>query len=356
MTTTIPQPLPRVLRLPRYSTARAAVPSGAAYLASNESPFGPLPSVAAAIAEEAANIHRYPDMHASRLRGELGDRWGVDPDQVVVGTGSVGILQQIVAAYAGPGDTVVYPWRSFEAYPILVGAGGATGVGIPLTAAGEMDLPALAAAIDESTKIVVLCLPNNPTGAISVAAAVAAFVAAVPSRVMVVIDEAYAEFVPPSLRVDSAALVRVHRNVCVLRTFSKAYGLAGLRIGYAVTSPTVADALRRVFLPFGVSAVAQSAALTSLGAETELAERVRFVIERRDAVSSRVDDLGWALPRSWANFIWLDAAERAGALGAALRGEGVIARVFPSEGVRVTIGDDVANARFVSALAGWDRR
>ena len=350
-----PRPLSRVAELPRYTAARAGLPEGAVYLASNESLFDPLPSVADAIAREAARVHRYPDMHADELRESLAVQWGTSSDAIVVGTGSVGILQQIIAAYAGPGDTVVYPWRSFEAYPLLISAAGATGVAVPLTGSAELDLPALRDAVDARTRVVLLCLPNNPTGTMPPATAIRAFVEGVPSDVLVVVDEAYAEFVEPSRRLDTRALLHAHPHVVVARTFSKAYGLAGLRIGYAAAPEPVADALRRVFLPFGVGSLAQAAALSSLAASDELAERVAHTVARRAAVSLRVEALGWEVPRSQANFVWIPTEHETAGVAAALRSDGVVVRPFAEEGIRVTIGSDVENEKFLSSISRWRR-
>ncbi|WP_197725435.1 histidinol-phosphate transaminase [Actinoplanes sp. OR16] len=333
-----PQVLDRVAALPRYVTAAPAPTADALLLASNESPYDPLPSVRQAVVEGSARLHRYPEMHSGELRAALAAGLHVGAEQIVAGTGSVGVLQQIVTAFAQHGDEVVYPWRSFEAYPILIGACGATAVPVPLTGAGEIDLAAMANAIGGSTKIVLLCLPNNPTGTLPPAEAVAGFVAAVPRHVLVVIDEAYLEFSGAG----SLCLLR-HGNVVVVRTFSKAYGLAGLRIGYAVTTVPIADALRQVFLPFGVTALAQSAALASLRAQDELDARVAAVIAERDRVHTRLCGHGWRVPRSHANFVWLAEPDRAARIGERLRANGVLARVFPGEGVRLTIGTPAMN-------------
>ncbi|GAA2892443.1 histidinol-phosphate transaminase [Streptosporangium fragile] len=351
-----PRILERVAALPRYATATAAPSAEMVYLASNESPFEPLPSVRQAVIAGSARLNRYPEMHSGALRGVLAERLGVAPDRVVVGTGSAGILQQVFAAFAQEGDSVVYPWRSFEAYPILIGASGATGVAVPLGARGELDLAGMRAAIDTSTKAVLLCLPNNPTGTIPSRSEVAEFVAAVPGHVLVVIDEAYLEFVGPGSGVDALRLLTRHDNVCVVRTFSKAYGLAGLRIGYAVSSSRIADALRRVFLPFGVTALAQAAACASLDARSELDARVDAIVRERERVSLALRGHGWPVPESHANFVWLAVPETAEAVGEALRDRGVIARVFPGDGVRLTIGTPEMNDHALAALTEMRER
>ncbi|GAA0462096.1 putative phenylalanine aminotransferase [Paractinoplanes deccanensis] len=352
--TTASAPAPRALEhveaLPRYVTAAPAPAPDAVLLASNESPFDPLPSVRQAVIDGSARLHRYPEMHSGQLRAELGTRLGVRPERIVVGTGSVGVLQQIFTAFARAGDEIVFPWRSFEAYPILAGACGATAVAVPLDAAGGIDLAATRSAIGPATKIVLLCLPNNPTGTMPAREAIAEFVAAVPPHVLVVLDEAYLEFTGAGD--ETIGLLARHANLVLVRTFSKAYGLAGLRVGYAVAPADVADALRRVFLPFGVTALAQLAALASLRAGDELAARVAAVVAERERVHRLLREHGWRVPRSYANFVWLADPGRAAPIGDRLRESGVLTRVFPGEGVRLTIGTPEMNDRALAALSG----
>ena len=264
--------------VPGYVPGRpaASAPGGApAYkISSNENPYPPLPSVVDVVARAAQQMNRYPDMAATGLVQAIATHVGVDPDQVAVGTGSVGVLGQILAATCGEGDEVVHAWRSFEAYPILIQLSGATGVPVPLAPGGRHDLPAMAAALTDRTRLVLVCTPNNPTGPAVHAAELETFLDAVPADVLVVIDEAYVEFVRDSQAPDALAILRARPNVAVLRTFSKAYGLAGLRVGYALAGPDVAAALRKTAVPFGVSMLAQEAAIASLAAYDELAVRV----------------------------------------------------------------------------------
>ena len=219
--------------IPAYQAGRAA-PPGAVKLSSNENPFPPLPGVEAAIADAAASVNRYPDFGSARLITALGERLGVATDHIAVGTGSVAVLAQIMNAMAGAGDEIVIPWRSFEAYPILATLAGASLIRVPLHDDGTHDLDAMAEAITARTRLVMVCTPNNPTGPVVRRDQLEAFLARVPERVLVAVDEAYVEFVRDPAAPDALDLALARTNVVVLRTFSKAYGLAGLRVGYAV--------------------------------------------------------------------------------------------------------------------------
>jgi histidinol-phosphate aminotransferase len=237
-------------------------------LSSNENPYGPLPSVAEAVARTSVN--RYPDSTALVLREKLAARWGVTPNEVHVGAGSASILTQLALATSGPGDEVIYSWRSFEAYPGTVTVAGATSVQVPNTADHRHDLPAMAAAVTERTRLILVCSPNNPTGAVVTREEFATFMAAVPPTVLVVLDEAYIEFVTDADAVQGIELVGRYPNLLVLRTFSKAYGLAGLRVGYAIGPEYVLDAARATAIPLSVTEPAQTAAMASLDHEDEL--------------------------------------------------------------------------------------
>ena len=233
------------------------------------------------------------------------------------------LIYQILQAFCDPGDEVVYAWRSFEAYPIAVTAAAATSVQVPVTATGEHDLDAMAAAVTDRTKVVIVCTPNNPTGpSVTQSALLDAFLAKVPSHVLVVVDEAYVEFVRMDDAVDGLALHRASANVVVTRTFSKAYGLANFRVGYAVAHEDVAGALRAVSLPFGVSGVAQAAAIASLAAEAELLERVEALVAERTRVRAALLEQGWEIPEAQGNFVWFPLGDRAAGLRGRLRGGG----------------------------------
>ncbi|MDQ6875467.1 MAG: histidinol-phosphate transaminase [Actinomycetota bacterium] len=319
-------------------------------LASNESAYGPLPSVLAVIAAAAAQVNRYPDMAATELVSTLAGRLHVDADRVAVGCGSVGLYQQLLAAVAGPGDEVVHAWRSFEVYPVLVRIAGATAVPVPLRDQTH-DLAAMSSAVTGRTRAVFVCSPNNPTGTVVRAVALEEFLDAVPEDVLVVLDEAYHEFVTDPEVPDAMALASERDNVIVLRTMSKAYGLAGLRVGYCVAAPAVVRALRTVQLPFCVSSVAQAAAIASLAADAELLDRVRTTVAERDRVAGAVRGLGIDVPDSEANFVWLPLGAASAAFGAGCEERGVIVRPFAGDGVRVTVGAPADNDRFLAIAA-----
>ncbi|CAH0182977.1 Putative phenylalanine aminotransferase [Microbacterium oxydans] len=346
--------------VPTYRQGRSA-PAGASKLSSNESPHPPLPAVIAAVGERLATIHRYPDMSATVLRDVLAERYRVDPAQVTVGAGSVELAAQLIHAVAGDGDEVMFAWRSFEAYPSLVRIAGATPVAVPLTETHTHDLDAMLAAITPRTRLIFVCNPNNPTGTVVGAAELERFVAAVPHDVLVVIDEAYVHFDRTEYfdrdRHQGAGIELFHRHphVAVLHTFSKAYGLAGLRIGYALAPTEVAENQRKVAVPFGVTDLAQTAALASLDSERELAVRIDEVVQQRDRLHALLIAAGWPAVASQANFVWVPAAERTDELETLLREGGVITRAFPGDGVRISSGsaDDVD--RVAAALAASAR-
>jgi histidinol-phosphate aminotransferase len=349
------QPLPHVREIPPYVPGKPPVarPGLTTYkLSSNENPYPPLPGVIEVAHRAVAEMNRYPDMGCTALYDALSARLGVAPAQLAAGSGSVGLIFHLLTAYCGPGDEVVHAWRSFEAYPIAISAAGAVGVRVPVTADGRHDLAAMRAAITDRTRAVLLCTPNNPTGTALTHAEVASFVASVPEDVVVVVDEAYREFVRMADPIDGLALLRDHSNVVLLRTFSKAYGLAGLRVGYAVAAPEVAAALRAVSLPFGVSSVAQAAAVASLAAEEELFARVDALVAERDRVLAGIRDAGWSVPEPQGNFVWFGLGERTAELVAAAEEAGITIRAFAGEGARVTIAEPEASDRLLKILAG----
>jgi histidinol-phosphate aminotransferase len=317
-------------------------------LASNETGYPPLPSVVEAVCRAATDLNRYPDAGALQLTTTVAARFGVEPPQVALGAGSVGLGQALVLATAGPGDEVLYAWRSFEAYPLLVTIAGARSRQVPL--AGQVhDLDAMAAAITDDTRLVFVCNPNNPTGTTVGTAALERFLDAVPADVLVVIDEAYREFVTGSDVPDGLALARGRDNVAVLRTLSKAYGLAGLRVGYCLASPPVAEAVRKVQVPFAVSSVAQAAGVAALRAEHELADRLAEIVAERGRVVAALRALGVDVPDSEANFCWLPLGEQSLSFARQCEQHGVIVRAFAGDGVRVSTGTPAENDRFLSA-------
>jgi histidinol-phosphate aminotransferase len=315
-------------------------------LSSNESPYGPLPSVIEVITEAGRAINRYPDNGAEALLGALAARFAVPAGHIAVGCGSVGVLKQLIEATAEPGTEVLYAWRSFEAYPPLTDLAGATSVQVPLR--GEVhDLDAMAAAITPRTRLILVCSPNNPTGTVVGTTELTAFLDRVPADCLVVLDEAYREYVRDAGVADGIDLYRDRPNVAVLRTFSKAYGLAGLRVGFLVGHPPVADAVRKTMTPFSVNSVAQAAAVASLAAESELLERVEKTVKERSRVREALLADGWAVPPTEANFVWLRLGDRTTAFAQACGDAGIAVRAFPGEGIRVSIGTPESNDAFL---------
>ncbi|MFI9649656.1 histidinol-phosphate transaminase [Streptomyces sp. NPDC052040] len=331
--------------IPTYRPGKPAASGGpAAYkLSSNENPYPPLPSVMQSVIEAAGSFNRYPDMACAGLLAELSERFGVPQSHLATGTGSVGVAQQLLQATCGPGDEVIYAWRSFEAYPIITQISGATSVQVPLTGGEVHDLDAMADAITDRTRLIFVCNPNNPTGTVVRRAELERFLDRVPGDVLVVLDEAYREFIRDPQVPDGVELYRERPNVCVLRTFSKAYGLAGLRVGFAIAHEPVAAALRKTAVPFGVSQLAQTAAIASLRAEDELLGRVGSLVCERTRVVEALGAQGWTVPETQANFVWLRLGERTMDFAAACEGAGVVVRPFAGEGVRITIGESEAN-------------
>ncbi len=328
---------------------RPAAGQQMARLASNEMPFPMLSSVSDAVAAALGDSNRYPDPAATQLIEAIAAKHGLDAERVAVGCGSVQLVQELVAICCDAGDEVVFAWRSFEAYPTLTRIAGATPVQVPLADA-HLDLDAMAAAVTARTRLVLLCTPNNPTGPALAESEVKAFLATVPPDVLVVIDEAYAEFVNDPLAVDGTRLLDTHPNLVVLRTFSKAYGLAGLRVGYALTGvPAVAAALKQVHLPFSVSIAAQAAALASLAAEPTLLAQVADVVAAREPLRQQLREIGWDVPPTQGNFVWLPAGDDSDRVSVVFEEHGVLTRCFSGEGLRITVGGAEDNARVVDA-------
>ena len=353
---TTPQPVPNVAALPPYVPGARGLVNGVTPIksSSNENPLPPLPSVLEALAEAGHSIHRYPDMYASDLVERLAERHGVNAAEVVVGGGSVGVLAHLLTAYAGAGDEVVFAWRSFEAYPILTLLTGSTPVKVPLDADARHDLPALAAAVTERTKVVTVCSPNNPTGPAIRTAEFLAFMDAVPEHVIVVLDEAYLEYVTDPEAVEGQDMIGRWPNLVILRTFSKAYGLAGLRVGYAIAPAAIVTAVRACVTPFSVSGAAQLAALASIDAMPELMERVDGIVAERARMVAALTADGWRLPDAQGNFVWIAAGDKTADLVAHFGAQPrpILVRPFMGEGVRLTIGTPEENHAALSALTG----
>ena len=316
-------------------------------ISSNENPYPPLPSVLKVVHDAALQMNRYPDMAVTELTRKLAQQLGVPAEHIATGTGSVGVLGQIIAATCDPGDEVIYAWRSFEAYPIVVAIAGAVSVQVPLDADARHDLAAMAAAITPRTRLILVCTPNNPTGPVVHQDELEAFLDTVPGDVLVVIDEAYVEFATDPQAPHALTTYAARPNVAVLRTFSKAYGLAGLRVGYAVAHEPVAQALRKTAVPFGVSTIAQQAAIASLDAFDELQERVDALVSERLRVVAELRHLGWHLPDTQANFVWLPLGADTEVFARTADKAGLLVRPFAGEGVRCTIAETEANDRLI---------
>ena len=345
-------------QVPAYVPGKA-VP-GALKIASNEMTQPPLPSVVEAISQTISDPttspNRYPDMGAVDLRIKLGEHLRLPMEQVAVGCGSSALCLQLVQATCADGDEVVFPWRSFEAYPILARVAGATPVPVPLDAQGRNDLSAMAAAITDRTRLVFVCNPNNPTGTTVTREAFAEFMAQVPGDVVVALDEAYIELVDEATHTATPLaheLLDTYPNLVGLRTFSKVYGLAGLRVGYMFGPEKLVEAVNKVTIPFSVNTLAQIAALTSLDAQ-----RVA-VTEAINAATGRET----VLPNSQANFIWIGEDRIADLsllddvsvatttdLGDFLAQRNILIRCFASEGARITITTEEETSKLLAAL------
>ena len=341
---------PEIVAVPAYRQGRPA-PADGFKLSSNENPYPPLPSVLEAVTGTLAELNRYPNAGGTDLRERLAERHGVGVDQVHLGSGSVALLAQFISAAAGAGDEVVYSWRSFEAYPGLVTVAGATSVQVPNRPDGGHDLPAMAAAVTGRTRVAIVCTPNNPTGPVVTAAEFEAFMAAVPRDLLVLLDEAYYEFVTDDASVDGIPLLSRYPNLVVLRTFSKAYGLAALRIGYAVGPAAVLNAARSAAIPLSVTDASRVAALASIEAEDELMERVARIAMRRDKLRNALIEQGWNVPQANGNFVWLVTGEETAAANDAFFDAGLTVRAFPPEGIRISVGEQESVDKLLEVAA-----
>jgi histidinol-phosphate aminotransferase len=347
---TAPQPRPNVAAIPAYVAGKPPTvrPGMTSYkLSSNENPYPPLPGVVEAAHRAVDVMNRYPDMGSTALYDALAAKLRVPVGDLAAATGSVALIYQLLSAFCEPGDEVVHAWRSFEAYPIAIAAAAATSVAVPVKSNGSHDLDAMVAAVGPRTRCLMVCTPNNPTGPSVTQTELDSLLERVPEHVLVVVDEAYVEFVRMDDKVDGLATYRAHPNVVLFRTFSKAYGLAGFRVGYAVAQEPLAAALRAVSLPFGVSGVAQAAAIASLDAEAALLERVDALVAERARVREGLHDAGWDVPEPQGNFVWFELGERTADFAAAADELGIVVRPFAGEGARVSIGEDEANDRLL---------
>lgn len=319
-------------------------------LSSNENFLPPLPEVLDAMAAHAKDPAHYPDDAASALREGLADRLGVGLNELIVTTGASELLVALTQITSDANTSAIYPWPSFEMYPQTTGLAGATRIEVPLTADGRHDLEAMAEAITENTGLIILCSPNNPTGPVLRDAEVRTFLDHVPDHVLVALDEAYWEFATVPDRARGLDLVRDFPNLVLLRTFSKAHGLAGLRVGYAVAHPPVINGLLKAVIPFGVTDLSQAAALESLRHWDAVLDRASRIAASRDAFAQALRDQGWSVPEAQANFVWLPLGEKSAAFEEACVEQSVAVRNL-GDGVRISIGEDEALARVLDIAA-----
>ena len=326
---------------------------GAIKLASNENPLGPSPRALRALLEALPESHRYPDGGGYYLKQGLAARLGVTPEHLILGNGCNEILELVARCFLLPGDEVVIADPAFVIYGMLAQLQGCEKLLVPLKA-WTHDLEAMAKAVTERTKMVFVGNPNNPTGTVASPAEIEAFMRAIPGDVIVVIDEAYGEYVPPELVPDSLRHVRQGRWIIVLRTFSKIYGLAGLRIGYGIAPPSMVELLDRARAPFNVNALAQRAALAAIDDEDHVANSRKVNEQGKAYLSAELDRLGLLSPPSAANFLLVDVGRDGRAVTEALLQEGVIVRPMGGPSlpthIRVSIGTPHENERFIKAL------
>lgn len=318
-------------------------------LASNENPLGPSPKALAALNGVQDMLHRYPDGGAYQLRQALADRWKVTGEQLILGNGSDEILGLLARTFLTPGDEAVMADQTFVIYKLEVTAVHAKPVIVPLVN-WTHDLDAMAKAISPRTRLLFVCNPNNPTGTMVSAEAVTRLMAHVPEDVIVVFDEAYYEYVRSPVYPDTLAYVRRGRNAIVLRTFSKIYGLAGLRIGYGISTPEIIDLLNRVRPPFNANSLAQRAALAALGDDEHVAKSRVVNAAGMEQVGAGLQGLGLIPIPSEANFIYFDCKRDGRQVFDALLREGVIVRHLNGTMLRVTIGQPDENTVFLQAL------
>jgi histidinol-phosphate aminotransferase len=347
---------PAIASLPSYKAGRPAPPGDgrASYkLSSNENPYPPLPGVLAAVELACQQMNRYPDMGNAAITEAVADRLGLSADRVAFGTGSVAVLYHLLQTVCNPGDEVIFAWRSFEAYPIAVQVTGAIPIPVPLAPGAVHDLDAIRARISPATKAIMICTPNNPTGPTVRHDDLVAFIDAVPDHILILVDEAYVEFVTDQQAARGLDVLD-RPNVAVLRTFSKAYGLAGFRVGFCLGDPALTTAVRSAALPFGVSVPAQAAVVASLAAEDALLERVALLVADREAMVAELKSLGFDVPEAQGNFVWLPAGPATLEYAEAFAAGGVMVRPYAagdvSDGVRITVGEPEAN-RLVLEIA-----
>lgn len=323
---------------------------GAIKLASNENPWSPVPQVVQAITDAVTGVNRYADNNASDVRSAIAEWIDVDVNRITVGCGSSGLLQQLFMTYVDPGDDVVFPWPSFEIYPVFAALFDANQIRPPLVD-HTFDLDAVAASVTERTKMVILATPNNPTGTPISMGDVGSLLESIPDDVIVVIDEAYREFSDPRFGDPVTDLQPHHNNVVVTRTFSKAFGLAGLRSGYGIAHPEIVEQLDKVRLAFSVNNLAQVGTLAAIEHEDAAMANVAVLLSERARMADQLDAAGITHIPSEANFIFLPTGDRTESIATAMEKLGVVTRPFPGFGLRITIGSPQENDRWLAALS-----
>lgn len=344
-------PRPDIVKVPIYSRASASVVPVTIRASSNEAPFGPAESVQQAVVQRLETANLYPQIGGEDLNLALCKALGVSADEVISADGSLSLLNYLLLTYCRPGDQVVYSWRSYEAYPICVRTAGAVPVPVPNSAEGGHDLEGMLKAINASTAAVIVCSPNNPTGAHVTQDELKSFLDRVPTRILVVLDEAYCDFDLTADAPDALALHRQYANLVVLRTFSKARGLAGLRVGYAFGAPDVIRNVNRILPPFPVNALGVAAALASLQDDEFRLRTVRAIVKARVDLEERAKRLGLSYVQSHANFVWFPLGDESSRLGQACAEQGMSVRVFPQEGTRISVGFPGVGDAFERAIA-----
>lgn len=322
---------------------------GAIKLASNENPLGPSGKAIEAIGKYLKKVHRYPDGGGFYLRGAIARQWGVSPDAVILGNGSNEIIELLIRTFMSPGDNAVTSENTFSVYRLIVTAANGTVTAVPMKE-GRYDLAGMAEHITSKTRLVFISNPNNPTGTIVTAEEVKDFMSRVPEDVLVVFDEAYAEYVTSKRYPETLGYLREGRNVAILRTFSKIYGLAGLRIGYGVTKTEIAEMANRVRQPFNTNALAQVAALAAIEDDRHVTESRRINNEGKEFLYGEFDSMGIKYLPTEANFIYFQAGDNGKAIFDAMLREGIIIRHIGGPNLRVTIGLPGENKRFIERL------
>jgi histidinol-phosphate aminotransferase len=352
-----PRLRPVLDRLPSYGSGRDGESDGRSQylLGANESPYGPLPEIVEAVIASAYKVNRYPDCEGRELIAQIAHTCGVSEDRVAVGAGSVALLQILLQAIAEPDSEVLHAWRSFEFYPTLAALAGVQSICVPLVDEAH-DLQQMADMVTGSTRLIIICNPNNPTGTALGLVELEDFLAQVPPDCLVALDEAYYEYMRAPNTGSGLELQDPPPNLVILRTFSKAYGLAGLRVGYLVGNPRVVAQLRKAYTPYSLNVAAQAAALAALRAPGAMLMHAEEIVAERTRMRDKLLAAGWRVPDSQANFLWLRLNSRTTAFREWCDQYGIEVRSFSGEGVRVSIGTPPDNDAFTAAADEWAAR